>query len=132
MSHDAEDVLHDKLRNNIFSVQVDKPTDFTNKSYVAAFVRFINGNEIKENFFFAESCLKQAKGKIYLMSCLHVWKQMVWENCVGICTDGIPSVVGSIRSFASLAKKEKKILSLPLHTASFTERCWFQKLLDMK
>jgi hypothetical protein len=31
MSHDAEEVLHDKLQNNSFSIQVEEPTDFTNK-----------------------------------------------------------------------------------------------------
>jgi hypothetical protein len=34
MSHDAEEVLHDKLKNNIFSIQVDESTDFANKSYI--------------------------------------------------------------------------------------------------
>jgi hypothetical protein len=50
MSHDAEEVLHDKLKNNSFSIEVDESTDFTNKSYVVAFVRFVNDCEIKENF----------------------------------------------------------------------------------
>jgi hypothetical protein len=57
---------------------------------------------------------------------------MPWENCVGICTDGAPSVVGSVRCFASLVKKKKEILMLSQHTALFTERYWFQKLLEMK
>jgi hypothetical protein len=30
MSHDAEDVLWDKLKNKSFSVQVDESTNFTN------------------------------------------------------------------------------------------------------
>jgi hypothetical protein len=34
-------------------------------------------------------------------------KGMSWENCVGICTGGAPSMVGSITGFTSLAKKEK-------------------------
>jgi hypothetical protein len=38
-SHDTEDVLSDKLKNNSFSIQVDESTDFTNKSYVVAFVK---------------------------------------------------------------------------------------------
>jgi hypothetical protein len=41
-------------------------------------------------------------------------------NCVGICTDGALSMVGSIRGFASLVKK-KKILMSP-HTPLYSQR----------
>jgi hypothetical protein len=34
-------------------------------------------------------------------------KGLSWENCVGICTDGAPSVLGSNRGFASLVKERK-------------------------
>ena len=30
------------------------------------------------------------------------------DQCVGICTDGTPSMVGSKKSFTTLAKKENK------------------------
>jgi hypothetical protein len=42
------------------------------------------------------------------MSCLHIWKQngLSLENCVGICTNDAPSMVGSIRGFTSPVKKE--------------------------
>jgi hypothetical protein len=33
-------------------------------------------------------------------------KGLSWENYVGIYTDGVPSMVGSIRGFISLVKKE--------------------------
>jgi hypothetical protein len=31
MSHDAEEVLPDKLENNSFSIQADESTDYTSK-----------------------------------------------------------------------------------------------------
>jgi hypothetical protein len=40
-------------------------------------------------------------------SCLEA-KGLSWESCVGICTDGNPSMVGSIKGFASLVKKKRK------------------------
>jgi hypothetical protein len=56
-----------------------------------------------------------------------------WEKCIGICTDGAPSMVGSIRGFASLAKKKKKKKILTSqHTTLFKERCLFKKLSEMK
>jgi hypothetical protein len=33
-------------------------------------------------------------------------KGLSWRNFVGICTDGAPSVVGCMRGFACLVKKE--------------------------
>ena len=33
---------------------------------------------------------------------------LTWEYCVGICTDGAPSMVGSIKGFVTLAKKANK------------------------
>lgn len=29
-----------------------------------------------------------------------------WDNCIGICTDGAPSMTGSIKGFISLVKKK--------------------------
>ncbi|CAI9714955.1 Hypothetical predicted protein [Octopus vulgaris] len=40
MARDIEEVLHDKLKNSSFSIQVDESTDLTN-NYVV-FVRFVN------------------------------------------------------------------------------------------
>ena len=33
---------------------------------------------------------------------------LAWESCVGICTDGAPSMVGSIKGFVTLAKRANK------------------------
>jgi hypothetical protein len=44
ISHNAEEVLRDKLKNNTFSIQADK----SNKCCIVAFV---NDGEIQENFF---------------------------------------------------------------------------------
>lgn len=40
MSHDAQEVLRHKLKNNSFPIHVYESTDFINKSYVLVFVRF--------------------------------------------------------------------------------------------
>jgi hypothetical protein len=46
------------------------------------------------------------------MSSLYIWKQEVYlESYVGICTDGAPSVVGSIIGFASLVKQENSYIT---------------------
>jgi hypothetical protein len=63
MSHGAEEVLSDKLKNNSFSIQIDESKDFTNISYVVAFVRFVNDVEIQENFFCCKELPETSKGQ---------------------------------------------------------------------
>jgi hypothetical protein len=98
----------DKRKNNSFSIQVEGSTYFTNKSFVVAFVRFVNDDEIQENFF----CYKELpetseeQDTFNASSSYLETKDLSWENCVGTCTDGAPSMVGSIRGFASLVQQE--------------------------
>lgn len=77
--------------------------------------------KINKTFFCkepSETCKGQDIFNV-LSSCLET-NGLSWENCVGISTYGVPPVIGSIRSFAFLVKKEK-ILRLPQYPASFTE-----------
>jgi hypothetical protein len=80
MSHDAEEVLCDKLENDNFYIQVNESTDFTNKSYVVAFITLVNDGEFQENFLCFKERPQTKKGKIYLMFCHHIWKEKV---CLG-------------------------------------------------
>jgi hypothetical protein len=108
MSRDAEVVLCDELKNNSFSIQVDEATDFTNESYVVAFLRFLNEGVIQENFFCCKELPETSKREdiLNVLSSYLETKGLSWENCVGICTDGAPSMVDSIRGFACLVKEE--------------------------
>jgi hypothetical protein len=118
MSHDAEEVLCHKRKNNTSSIQVDESTDLTNKIYVVAFVRFVNDGEIQENFFRCKEVPKRSKGQdmFDVLSSYLETKGFSWEKCVGICTDGAPSVPGSIRGFASLVKKENSDVTVHCFT----------------
>jgi hypothetical protein len=80
MSHDAEKVWCNKLKNNSFAIQLDESTDVTSKCHVMAFVKFVNGGEFKKTFSAAKSCPKQARAKIYFIFCLHIRNQKV---CLG-------------------------------------------------
>jgi hypothetical protein len=83
MSHDAEEVFYDKLKNNSFSVQADESTDFTNKSYIVAFVSFVNGGQIQENLFCCKEPPETSKGQdiLNVLSSFLETKGLSWENC---------------------------------------------------
>jgi hypothetical protein len=68
LSHDAEEVVLDKLKKDSLSIQVDESTDFTNKSYV----RFVNGSEIQENFFCFKEVPETSKGQGMLKSLIFI------------------------------------------------------------
>jgi hypothetical protein len=107
MSHDAEEVLCSKLKNNSSAVHVNESTDFTNNCRVIAFVKYVSGGEIQENFFCCKALPETSKGQdiFNVLSSDLETQGLSWRNCVGICTDGAPSVVGSMRGFACLVKK---------------------------
>jgi hypothetical protein len=92
MSYDADEVLRDKLKNNSFSIQVDESTDFTNKSNIVAFVRFVNDGEIQNNFFCCKELPQRSKWQdiFNVLSSYLETKGLSWENCVGLCPVGAP------------------------------------------
>jgi hypothetical protein len=109
MSHDAEDVLCDKIKNKSSSIQVDESKVFTNRSYVVAFIRFVNDDEIRENFFCCKELSETSNGQD-IFSVLSSYLETIGlhqKNCVGICTDGAPAMVSSIGGFISFVKKKK-------------------------
>ena len=108
MSHDAEEVLCNKLKNNSCFIRVDESTDSTYEHYVIAFVRFVNDGEIQENFFCCKELPETSKGQdiFNVLSSFLNTEILSWRNCVGICTNGVPSVVCSMRCFTCLVKNE--------------------------
>ena len=109
MAHDSEEVLCDKLKNSSFSIQVDESTDLTNNCHVVAFVRFVNEGEIQENIFLCCKELSETSKGIDVFNVLSSYletRDLSWKDCVGICADGAPSMVGSIKGFVSLVKQE--------------------------
>jgi hypothetical protein len=108
MSYDAEEVLCNKGKNNSFCIQADESTDCTNKFHVIAFVRFVNDGETQENFFCCKELHETSKGQgiFNVLSSYLQTKCLSWRNCVGICTDGASSIIGSMRGFTCMVKKE--------------------------
>ena len=111
MSFDIEkNVIGNKLQCSDFALQVDESTDITNKAQLIAFVRFINENEIANQFLFCKELSVTTKGEDVfniLNDYLDKW-QLSWKSCVGICTDGAPCMVGCIKGLVSFIKKKNE------------------------
>ena len=111
MSSDIEkNVSGNKLQSSDFALQVDESTDITNQAQLIAFVRFINENEVANQFLFCKELSVTTKGEDVfniLNDYLDKW-QLSWKSCVDICTDGAPSMVGCIKGLVSFIKKKNE------------------------
>ena len=104
-----ENVCRNKLKNSIFALQVDESTDITNKAHLLAFIRFLDGDQIVNQFLCCKEMPGTTKGEdIFqiLNNYLIKW-DLSWKSCIGICTDGAPSMVGSLKGFTTLVKERQ-------------------------
>ena len=100
-------VIASVKKTELFSLQVDEYTDISKKAQLSAFIRFVQNDEIKEQFLCCKELEEKTTGKDVFnkISKYLSDNDLSWNQCVGICTDGAPSMVGSIKGFVTIAKK---------------------------
>ena len=92
-----------------FSLQLDESTDVSNCSQLLSFVRYVNGNKIKEEFLFCEPLLETSKASnvFRMVNKFFVKQNFDCKKKLGsICTDGAPAMLGNKSEFAALVKNE--------------------------
>lgn len=107
MSLDIEKTVNNKLSKKFFALQIDESVDISSKAQLLAFVRFIDENEIVNQFLCCRELTGHTKGKD-IFNCITTYLekyQISWDFCVGICTDGCPSMAGSIKGCVTLVKE---------------------------
>ena len=92
-----------------FSLQLDESTDVSNCSQLLSFVRYVNGNKIKEEFLFCEPLLETAKTSdvFRMVNKFFVKQNFDWKKKLGsICMDGTPAMLGNKSGFVALVKNK--------------------------
>ncbi|KAM4808386.1 zinc finger BED domain-containing protein 5-like [Rhinophrynus dorsalis] len=103
-----KDIFQDD--NMIFTLQLDESTDVSGLAQLLAFIRFIYNDRIIEQFLCCLELPMRTRGEdiFKTLDCFMKENNLHWLNCVGICTDGAPAMLGSIKGFIALAKKENE------------------------
>ncbi|GFT44719.1 zinc finger BED domain-containing protein 5 [Trichonephila clavipes] len=113
IAEDVEQQLFGKLRDKLFSIQLDEATDSNKDAHFIGYVRFWDGMSAVEELLFCKLIKLKATG-IELFDILNNFineTNIEWKNCVGICTDGARTMSGRFKSIQVLVKQN-------LHCAS--------------
>lgn len=112
MSQNIKMQVKDIIGNDskMFALQLDESTDVSGLEQLLVFIRFIHKNIIIEQFL---CCLKvplKTRGEdiFKILDSFMKENNLAWANCVGLCTDGAPSMTGIRKGFTALAKKENE------------------------
>ncbi|GFU28558.1 zinc finger MYM-type protein 6 [Trichonephila clavipes] len=111
IAEDVEQQLFGKLRDKLFSIQLDEATDSNKDAHFIAYVRFWGGmSAVKELLF-----CKPIKLKATAMALFDILNNFIneanieWKNCVGICTDGARIMSGRFKSIQALVKQNSTV-----------------------
>ena len=121
LSDNIEESVISKFQKSLFALQIGESTDISNHAQLIAFIHVIDENVIINQFLCCKQLLTSTRGQdIFDTITIRLEKYgLSWDSCVGICTDGAPSMVGCIKSFASLVEKQNPYI---LQTHCFLHR----------
>ncbi|XP_069083619.1 zinc finger BED domain-containing protein 5-like [Pleurodeles waltl] len=97
MSEDIHRQLTAHLKFSLFAWQLDEATDLSKEAHLIAYVRYCHKTVILEDFLFC----KPIKGHATSAALFDILNEFLcsndlnWDSCVGICTDGAPSMCGA-------------------------------------
>lgn len=88
----------------LWALQIDETTDISNKAQLIAFIRYVRHGKINNQILFCLELKQTTKGQdvFNLVDDNIKSRSLQWKNCVSICTDGAPSMLGKIKGFAAL------------------------------
>ena len=98
LSDNIEESVISKFKNSLFALQIDESTDISNHAQLITFIRVIDEGAIINQFLCCKELPTTTKGQdIFdaISICLEKYG-FSWNLCVGICTDGAPSMVVSV------------------------------------
>jgi len=138
MSHDILDqVVQDLVTSPIkFSLQLDESTDVAEMSQLLVFVRYVKGEDIKEEFLFCKPLTTTTKAADVkkLVDDFFATNRLSWSNVSAVCSDGAPAMLGCKSGFAALVKADAPhiiVTHCVLHRHALASKTLPPKLADV-
>uniref|UniRef100_UPI00358F884D protein FAM200C-like n=1 Tax=Myxine glutinosa TaxID=7769 RepID=UPI00358F884D len=113
----------------LFSIQLDESTDVSSCSQLLAFVRYVKGDSIKEEFLFCRSLERNIRAVDVMEKVTEFFdhEELNWHNVCGVCTDGAPAMLGAKSGFQDVLEQVIKIVndvkSSALNSRLFKQLC---------
>ena len=97
-----------------FSLQLDETTDIGSDAQLMVFVRYFDTNDFVEQFLFCRSLAKNITEEEIFKKVDFFFEehQLERSNCVSVCADGAPAMMGSNKGFMSFVKKKNNNISV--------------------
>jgi hypothetical protein len=91
-----------------FSLQIDELTNISKKCQLLSYIRFIKNNEAIEQFLSCTELLTTSTGQVIYNCVSDTLKknELLWTNCISVCTDGAPAMTGKFKGFVSRLKQD--------------------------
>jgi hypothetical protein len=102
MSNDIELNMSEELSvSKIFSLQLDESCDINGHAQLIAYIRYIEGESLKTNFFFCKDLPRNTTGEeIFRVTNVYIRENSLrWEDWFSTCTDGAASMTATVKGF---------------------------------
>ncbi|KAL7385184.1 hypothetical protein ABVT39_017197 [Epinephelus coioides] len=153
MSEDIEQHLTEKLQaSGRFSLQIDESTDISGAAQLLANVRYVDGDSIKETFFFCKEMESHTTGEEIFRVTNDYLKEnnLTWNMCLSLCTDDkIRGFMGKLilwrealeqgsmdmfplASAAPQAARERAVYAEHLKTLKERFECYFPRVANIE
>ena len=89
------------MKSEVFALQLDESTDIQEKAQLLVNIQYIKNNSIQENFLFCREIPVDTIGEkiCNVTAAFFEGEELKWSNCMSMCTDGVPFMVGKYNGF---------------------------------
>ena len=107
-SEDICDQVVSRMRTLKFVIRVDEATDVAKDAHLIAYVRYIEETDIIEHILFSQPTPDKttSNGIFNITDRFFDENDVMWDNCMELCTDGARSLSGHKTSLQPLVKKK--------------------------
>ena len=115
-------------------MQLDETTDIGSDAQLIVFVRYFDTNDFVEQFLFCRPLAKNTTGEVIFKKVDFFFEehQLEWSNCVSVCADGAPAMMGSNKGFMSFVKRKNNNKTADSDTVSTYQVSSVQLVTDKK